>query len=104
MLAYFSRLAGALGIDQASRTDRLVYAVGDLHGRLDLLQKMIAAIEADAMKLGQRPLIIFMGDYVDRGPASAQVLDEIIALGTRTWCDLACLMGNHEYAMLRFFS
>lgn len=81
---------------------RPVYAVGDIHGRSDLLKVMIAALRGDAARLDRKPLIILMGDYIDRGTDSRGVIDEILALNAEPWCDVECLMGNHEYALLRF--
>ena len=56
-----------------------VYAVGDVHGRADLLEQIFASIDAD---LKSRPIDltieIFLGDYIDRGPASSEVLDRLI--------------------------
>ena len=46
-----------------------IYAVGDIHGRLDLLSEMLARIRADlAARPHSRPLVVFLGDYIDRGP------------------------------------
>jgi serine/threonine protein phosphatase 1 len=77
--------------------DRRVYAVGDVHGRLDLLRDIIDRIAADDWARG--PIgstdLILLGDYIDRGPQSAQVIDFIIRL-QRWWPNLQCLMGNHE--------
>ena len=55
---------------------QLVYAVGDIHGRYDLLQEILRRIVADAavQANGRRPVLVFCGDYIDRGPASAEVL------------------------------
>ncbi|MBS8227504.1 metallophosphoesterase [Vannielia litorea] len=71
-------------------------AVGDIHGRDDLLARLLAKLDADAPGL---PLV-FVGDYVDRGEASAAVLWRLKALcaeGRAT-----CLRGNHEEMMLDF--
>ena len=86
---------------------RLVYAVGDIHGRADLLSRLITAILADAplqsgAPLGARPLLVFVGDYVDRGPGSRQVVDMLIALRDRGGVDVALLRGNHDDSLLRF--
>lgn len=81
-----------------------IYAVGDVHGRLDLLEEMEAAIAADiAVTRPVRPVICYLGDYIDRGPASAQVIGRLAApFGdgvTRVF-----LMGNHEDRMLGFLA
>lgn len=79
-----------------------VYAVGDVHGRLDLLEEIEVAIGADIAAIRPaRPVICYLGDYVDRGPASAQVIDR---LATPFADDVArvFLKGNHEDRMLEF--
>jgi len=85
-----------------SHIGRLTYGVGDIHGRADLFEKMIERIRADSAAVGERPLIVLLGDYVDRGPGSRQVLDRIIRLKQESWCDVEALMGNHEEALLQF--
>jgi len=79
-----------------------IYAVGDIHGRLDLLDAIEAAIGADiAATRPERPVICYLGDYVDRGPASAQVIDRLSApFGDGV--ERVFLMGNHENRMLGF--
>lgn len=89
----------------ASPTDgRVIYAVGDVHGRLDLLNTLLSQIEADrsAARSVTRPLLVFMGDYVDRGPASRGVIDRIAGMTGRDAFELIALMGNHEQTMLQF--
>lgn len=85
---------------------RLVYAIGDIHGRVDLLDRLIANIRADiAAHPGGyqgKPLIVLLGDYVDRGPSSAQVIDMILALEQDDTIELRSVLGNHEDAMLAF--
>ncbi|MGR3635619.1 MAG: metallophosphoesterase family protein [Shimia sp.] len=69
-----------------------IFAVGDIHGHLDLLDDMLARIEADG---GPDAQIVFLGDYVDRGPDSQGVIDRLragLAAG-RNWI---CLKGNHD--------
>jgi serine/threonine protein phosphatase 1 len=80
-----------------------VYAVGDLHGRLDLLEKMLAAIAADAAGAQRRNSIVFLGDYVDRGPNSKGVIDRLIALDWPGWGKYF-LRGNHDQAVLDFLA
>jgi serine/threonine protein phosphatase 1 len=73
------------------------YAVGDVHGRLDLLR---AAVDAIAKHVGERPFrVVFLGDYVDRGPDSRGVVDFLIDL-QRRW-PVICLKGNHEALMIQ---
>lgn len=80
---------------------RRVYAIGDVHGCLDLLAALVERIVADNAARG--PLdevrLVLLGDLIDRGPDSAKVLDYVIGL-TERWPDLECLMGNHEEIFL----
>ncbi|NUT00415.1 MAG: serine/threonine protein phosphatase [Sphingomonas sp.] len=80
------------------------YAVGDIHGRLDLLDELLEKIEADCAARGPAKVsIIFLGDLIDRGPQSAEVVERL-----RTYDpDFATpvfLMGNHEEVLLRIVS
>ena len=79
-----------------------LYAVGDIHGRADLLEALLAQIATDAAahpKAAKR--LIFLGDYVDRGPASSAVIDRVLHDGPAGF-EVVPLMGNHEEMMLRF--
>jgi serine/threonine protein phosphatase 1 len=79
-----------------------VYAIGDVHGRLDLLEKTMSRIDAD---LGRSPsanaVEIYLGDYIDRGPASRGVLDRLIWRGLER--KTVFLKGNHETYVPQFF-
>lgn len=76
---------------------RFTYAVGDVHGRRDLLELAFEAIAAHA---GARPhRVVMLGDYVDRGPDSAGVIERLMRRARAG--DLVCLKGNHEDMMLR---
>ncbi|MEI9903739.1 MAG: metallophosphoesterase family protein [Asticcacaulis sp.] len=85
-----------------SRIDRLTYAIGDIHGYDELFERLLDRIRVDAETLGEKPRVVLLGDYIDRGPASRQVLERIRRLLTATWCDAVVLKGNHEDALLRF--
>lgn len=76
-----------------------VYAVGDIHGRLDLLKTLHEAIDEDAeLHPGPQCIEVYLGDYVDRGPQSAGVIDALMErVRTR---NAVCLAGNHEEIML----
>lgn len=76
-----------------------VYAIGDIHGRLDLTQSLLEKIWSDAPS-GPN-MLIFLGDYVDRGPASKDVIDYLIALKRPGW-EIVMLAGNHEVSLLEF--
>ena len=86
--------------------DRLVYAVGDVHGRLDLLDPLIRQIAADVllMRPERRPMLVFVGDYVDRGLESKGVIDRILALRAAGGFEVRTLKGNHEEAMIGFLN
>jgi serine/threonine protein phosphatase 1 len=86
----------------ASTGGRVVYAVGDVHGRLDLLEPLLADIMADARESGGKPLLVMLGDYVDRGPQSKGVVERLIALSADPAFETRLLKGNHEEALLRF--
>lgn len=77
-----------------------VYAVGDVHGRLDLFEAVIAAIEADdAVRMPSETTIVLLGDLVDRGPDSAGVLAAARALTARR--KVRIIAGNHEEMFLQ---
>lgn len=81
----------------------LVYAVGDVHGRLDLLQRLEEAIVQDRNDRRQPALLVYLGDLLDRGPASAQVIDHVMSRAPEGF-ERICLMGNHEAMFLDFLS
>ena len=78
-----------------------IHVVGDVHGNVDALRDVFSRIDADVPLLGARRSVqIFLGDYVDRGPASREVLELLI---TRSRTDeLLLLKGNHEAMLLEF--
>ena len=77
------------------------YAVGDVHGRLDLLEDLLAKVHAE---LQHRPvrktLLVFVGDLIDRGPSSAQVIERLRTY-RREGIRPVFLLGNHEEVLLR---
>ena len=80
-----------------------VYAVGDVHGRLDLLEGVLSRIDADRESAAPNRVVeIFIGDYVDRGPSSRAVLDRL-AQRVQTH-GTVLLRGNHEDLLLQFLS
>jgi len=81
--------------------DTRIYAVGDIHGRLDLLDEVLSRIDADtALHPVSLAIRVFLGDYIDRGPDSKRVLDRLVSSCAAQ--PTVCLMGNHE-AYLRDF-
>ena len=84
------------------RPDQLLYIIGDVHGRDDLLVRILAKIEADtARHPDARPALVLVGDYVDRGDESAAVLRRVQLMDQQSE-SVICLMGNHERMMLDF--
>ena len=78
----------------------LIYAVGDIHGRDDLLTEMLGVIGADATSRGLPSVVVFLGDVVNRGPHTRQVLDRLAGGPTDPNQQWIVLRGNHEQAML----
>lgn len=78
-----------------------IYAVGDVHGRLDLLNDVLIRIarHRSAHPIA-RPVQVFVGDYIDRGPESAHVLDQLIAWSAEN--ETICLKGNHDTFVFEF--
>jgi len=77
------------------------YAVGDVHGRLDLLEELLAKIHADLQHHPSRKtLLVFVGDLIDRGPKSAQVIERLRTY-KRQGIRPVFLLGNHEEVLLR---
>lgn len=78
-----------------------VYAVGDIHGRTDLLKLQLAQIEVDeALYPCPHSIIVFLGDYIDRGPDSRGTIDLLLACAQIR--EVVCLKGNHETFVQRF--
>ncbi len=123
----FGRFAGGAAISQAGASQagvsqagaqlvlhqmpRLVYAVGDVHGCAQLYTRLEAQIAREvaafaaqtASAAADSALLVVLGDMIDRGAASAQVLDHLLAPAPRGITRLA-LMGNHEAMFLRFWA
>lgn len=101
-------LKGLFGGESAPRrqpegdvpTGERVYAIGDVHGRLDLLIRLLDSIDRDDAERGAAETrIVLLGDLVDRGPQSKDVIDHLIQ---RDWRGrrVTCLRGNHEEVFL----
>jgi serine/threonine protein phosphatase 1 len=82
----------------------LLYAIGDIHGRNDLLLQLVDMIRADVAQQcsPRRPTLVFLGDYIDRGPASHKVIDTLIALRSDPGFEMIALRGNHDQFLLDF--
>jgi len=84
-----------------------VYAIGDIHGRADLLDQMFKRIDSDfAQAPVSHHIEVFLGDYVDRGPASRQVLELLIARTHQIGGNhqTIFLKGNHEALLVDFMT
>jgi serine/threonine protein phosphatase 1 len=78
-----------------------------VHGRADLLEQLLDTIRQDIASLetgAEPPMIVFLGDYVDRGPASRSVVDLILQLRQDRSLEVRTLKGNHEQALLFFLA
>ncbi|MEP6018984.1 MAG: metallophosphoesterase family protein [Paracoccaceae bacterium] len=80
--------------------DKVIYAIGDVHGRDDLLSQLHNDIRAHHQLLHSHrgAELVYVGDYIDRGPDSAAVIDRAMAGLDRF--QSTCLLGNHEAMML----
>jgi len=89
-----------LGLKPFASPGERVYAIGDIHGCFDLLQRLLLEIEADHMERSRLPArLIVLGDFIDRGTQSAQVLTWLRSIQENS-DRLIVLMGNHESALL----
>ena len=79
-----------------------LYAVGDIHGRVDLLRELHQLIHADAYeRQAPRNVVVYLGDYIDRGDASPAVIDLLLNEALPGFQSIH-LKGNHEESLLRF--
>ncbi len=87
-------------------SSRRIYAIGDIHGCLNELRAIIDMIDAETATSSDNtdePTLVFLGDYIDRGPDSRAVLNTLVNLrASRTGATF--LMGNHEAALLDFLA
>jgi serine/threonine protein phosphatase 1 len=74
-----------------------IFAIGDVHGCLEKLQALITNIGANP----QKDTLIFIGDFIDRGNSSGEVVDYVIRLKTE-YKKVVCLLGNHEHMLIRY--
>jgi serine/threonine protein phosphatase 1 len=85
------------------RDPAAIYAIGDVHGCLDLLLRLEAAIVADAETIPGDVWLLLLGDVIDRGPNPAGVIEHLLAPPPARFSRY-CLMGNHEDMMLDFLA
>jgi serine/threonine protein phosphatase 1 len=85
----------------AGPPDHRAYVIGDVHGRLDLLEDLLAKIHAELQhQPARKTLLVFVGDLIDRGPSSAQVLERLRTY-RRPGIQPVFILGNHEEVLLR---
>ncbi len=105
--SYISRLRRRLSgsaVPYETPEGTAVYAIGDIHGRLDLLQNLLEQIKCDTQNsTSARKVLVFLGDYVDRGWQSREVLHLLCTLDIEGF-ETVFLKGNHEEALLSFLS
>ena len=76
-----------------------IYAVGDIHGCLGQLEQLLDKVQPDL----EKDILLFIGDYIDRGPESRKVVDYVIRLQQNYPREhIVCLKGNHEAMLLDF--
>jgi serine/threonine protein phosphatase 1 len=98
---FSSRDRGAEGAPATPRGTR-IYAIGDIHGRDDLLAQLSLLVHEDAYRRqAPRNVVVYLGDYVDRGPHSRGVIDRLLDSPLPGF-ESVYLKGNHEDIMLRF--
>jgi len=105
LLNLFRKLRPSVGTSTFAApiaAEDLIYAVGDVHGRHDLLMRLLDRICDDAATVARYPKIVFLGDYIDRGEDSRETLDVLMALAETEGLETVFLMGNHEQMLLRF--
>src|SRR5271157_1384776 len=86
-------------LPRAVASDVEIFAIGDIHGRTDLLRALLDEAAAEPRRRDRRA-IVFLGDLVDRGPDSLGAIDLAIGAGARIGAqDSIALMGNHETMM-----
>lgn len=108
-VGFWKKLFGGTEEKEARRfsapENKALYAVGDIHGRADLLAKLCETIKKDiaALPEGVSAELIFLGDYIDRGFHSREVIDYLLKLSIPN-TEIVFLAGNHEDMMLDFMN
>jgi predicted MPP superfamily phosphohydrolase len=85
-----------------TRIPQRIYALGDIHGWLDLLERAIAAIARDVARHGPAALTVTLGDYIDSGPQSQGVIERLT--GNPFPTSYVALKGNHELLLEGFLA
>ncbi|MEM6408392.1 MAG: metallophosphoesterase [Pseudomonadota bacterium] len=111
-MKFFNALIGGKGSEPKSngaeasgrpKPEQPLFVVGDIHGRADLLEKLLEKVDA---AIGENelkgPKLVFTGNLIDHGPESARVLERLRELSTEFPENVVCLLGNHEQMLLDF--
>lgn len=99
----FGRAKAAVPKVWTAPAGQRIYAVGDIHGRRDLLDDLLSLIDADdAARAPAQTQLIFLGDLVDRGSDSRGVVERLMALAAAS-PNVRLLKGNHEELLIRVF-
>ena len=81
--------------------DQRIFVIGDIHGCYEKLKKMLSRLD---WRPGRGDLLLFLGDYIDRGPDSYEVVETILDLQSQAPEEVIALMGNHEQMFLELIS
>lgn len=81
-----------------------VYAIGDVHGMSDLLERLLDRIEAECDGAHERAHLVFLGDAIDRGEGSRRAVELMRGAAARAWLDPVHLCGDHEAMLLGFLA
>lgn len=105
-MSFWKKIAASLGSAASpaweGARDARAYAIGDVHGRVDLLNALLGQIEDDLEASPvPRSFVVFLGDLIDRGPDSRGVLERLRTWRPRSSAKRIFLMGNHEEVLLR---
>jgi serine/threonine protein phosphatase 1 len=84
-------------------SERVYYAIGDVHGELQKLDRLYDHIQEDAQRLGILPFVVHVGDLIDRGPDSRGVVERVMRLHSEASDRTVTLRGNHEQLMLHAY-
>ena len=105
MPVWLQRILGREAHKPVAPEGLCIYAIGDIHGRLDLAVQLIRQIASHSRTLPEHKCMVFLGDYIDRGPDSRQVIDLLLDLKTTFagW-EIIYLRGNHDQAILDFLA
>ena len=108
MQAMFGRFLKPKRFAPAVPEGIVVYAIGDIHGRADLLRLLLQRIVTESAErgaiAGARPVVIGLGDYIDRGPESREVIDLLVELSAIKAFESHFLLGNHDQTLLEFLN